>query len=161
MTFQASDGKERHFLDLVNDNFKNIKLSYTKEGPWLQTFGYSNLLCARATRAITNHALIGEYWLQFFPNKEFKCPCGIYPIKLRRHILHKCMRYNGYWNPRRDSLSHFVMFLIANPKAFVFIDNPYPITLSWTWNSFHFSYIFSFLSFFSVIFFSFLFFFYI
>ena len=61
MTFQASDGKERHFLDLVNDNFKNIKPSYTKEGPWLQTFGYSNLLYARATRAITNHALIGEY----------------------------------------------------------------------------------------------------
>ena len=61
MTFQALDGKERHFLDLVNDNFKNIEPSYTKEGPWLQTFGYSNSLCAHATRAIKNYALIGEY----------------------------------------------------------------------------------------------------
>ena len=61
MTFQALDGKERHFLDLVDNNFKEIELSYTKRGPWLQTFGYSNSLCTRATRAITNHVLIGEY----------------------------------------------------------------------------------------------------
>ena len=33
MTFQASDGKERHFLELVNDNLKDIKLSYTKDSP--------------------------------------------------------------------------------------------------------------------------------
>ena len=30
---------------------------------------------------------------------------------------------NRYWNPRRDSLSHFTMFLIANPYAFTFTDN--------------------------------------
>ena len=46
MTFQASDGKERHFLDLVDDNLKTIELSYTKGGPWLQFFGHSNLLYA-------------------------------------------------------------------------------------------------------------------
>ena len=33
MTFQASDEKERHFLELVNDNLKDIKLSYTKDSP--------------------------------------------------------------------------------------------------------------------------------
>ena len=33
MMFQALDRKERHFLDLVNDNFKEIKPSYTKGGP--------------------------------------------------------------------------------------------------------------------------------
>ena len=123
MTFQASDGKGRHFLDLVNDNLKEIEPSYTKEGPWLQTFGHSNLLCAQAIRAITNHALIGEYRLRFFPNKEFKCLCKNYSIKSRKHNLHECIRHNGYWNPRRDSLSYFIMFLIANPKAFMFIDN--------------------------------------
>ena len=32
MTFQASDRKGRHFLDLVDDNFKDIKPSYTKGG---------------------------------------------------------------------------------------------------------------------------------
>ena len=123
MTFQASDGKGRHFLDLVDNNLKDIELSYTKGGLWLQIFGHSNSLYTHAMRAITNHAPIGEYRLRFFPNEEFKCPCRNYPIKLRRHILHECTRFNRYWNPRRDSLSHFVMFLIANPNAFTFIDN--------------------------------------
>ena len=120
--FQALDGKERCFLNLVDNNLNTIEPTYTKGGPWLQVFGYSNLLCACTTRAITNYTPIGEYWLRFFPNKDFKCPCGNYPIELRRHILHKCMRFNRYWNPRRDSLSHFTMFLIANPYAFTFID---------------------------------------
>jgi len=127
MTFQASDKKGRNFLNLIDDNFEIIEPSYTKGGPWLQVFGHSNLLCACATRAITNHAPIGEYCLQFFPNEEFKCPCGLYPIETRRHILHEYTRYNGYWNSRRDSLSHFVMFLSANSKAFAFNDSPLPV----------------------------------
>ena len=122
MTFQASDGKGKHFLDLLDDDFNTIKPSYTKDSPWLQVFGHSNLLYARTMRAITNHAPIGEYWLRFFPNKDFMCPCNDYPIKSRRHILHKCRRFNGYWNPRRDSLNRFIMFLIANPNAFTFTD---------------------------------------
>ena len=123
MMFQASDGKGRQFLDLVDDNLNIIEPTYTKRGPWLQVFGHSNSLCAHATRAITNHAPIEEYRLRFFPNKDFKCPCGNYPIESRRHILYECTRFNGYWSPRRDSLSHFIMFLIANPNTFTFIDN--------------------------------------
>ena len=123
MTFQASDGKGKQFLDLLDDDLNDIKPSYTRGGPWLQAFGYSNLLCACAVRAITNHAPIGEYRLRFFPNMEFTCPCNDYPIKSRRHILHECQRFNGYWNPRRDMLKHFTMFLTANPNAFVFINN--------------------------------------
>ena len=96
MTFQASDGKGRHFLDLVDDNLETVELSYIKGSPWLQSFGHSNSLCARATRAIMNHALIGKYCLHFFPNEEFKCPCRSYLIETRRHILHECMRHNGY-----------------------------------------------------------------
>jgi len=122
MTFQASDRKDKHFLDLLDDDFNTIEPSYTKGGPWLQVFGHSNSLCACATRAITNHAPIGEYQLRFFPNKDFLCPCNNYPIKLRRHILYECKRFNGYWNPRRDSLNHFIMFLITNPNAFAFTD---------------------------------------
>ena len=61
MTFQASDGKGKHFLDLVDDNLNIIKPAYTKGGPWLQVFSYSNLLCACTMRAITNHALISKY----------------------------------------------------------------------------------------------------
>jgi len=122
-SFQASDGKGKHFLDLVDDNLNSIEPAYTKGGPWLQVFGHSNSLCARATRAITNHAPIGEYRLRFFPNEDFKCPCNNYPIETRRHILHERSRFNGYWNPRRDSLNHFTMFLITNPNAFAFTDN--------------------------------------
>jgi len=111
-----------HFLDLLDDDFNTIEPFYTKGGPWLQVFGHSNSLCARATRAITNHAPIGEYRLRFFPNEDFTCPCNNYPIESRRHILHECRRFNGYWNPRRDLLNHFIMFLIANPNAFAFTD---------------------------------------
>ena len=122
MTFQASDGKGKQFLDLLDDDFNTIKLAYTKGGPWLQVFGHSNSLCTCATRAITNHAPIGEYQLRFFPNEDFKYLYDNYPIESRRHILHECSRFNGYWNPRRDSLNHFIMFLVTNPKAFAFTD---------------------------------------
>ena len=122
MTFQASDGKGNNFLDLLDDNFNPIVPSYTKGSPWLQAFGHFNSLCARTMRAITNHAPIREYRLRFLPNMDFSCPCNNYPIKSRRHILHECKRFNGYWNPRRDSLNHFVMFLITNPNAFAFTD---------------------------------------
>ena len=61
MTFQASDQKRRNFLDLVNSNNKILELTYSKDGAWLQYIGHSNMLCARATRAITNHTPIGEY----------------------------------------------------------------------------------------------------
>ena len=123
MTFQVSDGKWSNFLYLIDNNYEEIKLSYIKGGLWLQAFGHSNLLCARAIRAITNHALIGEYCLRFFSNEDFSCPCSDFPIKSRRHVLFDCKRHNGYWNPRRDSLYHFILFLIANPKAFTFIDH--------------------------------------
>ena len=123
MTFQASDRKGNHFLDLLDNDLNVIEPSYSKGGPWLQAFGHSNLLCAQAVRAITNHAPIGEYQLRFFPNIDFACPCNNYPIKTRRHILYKCWRFNRYWNPKRDTLSHFVMFLTANLNAFTFINN--------------------------------------
>ena len=123
MTFQALYGKGKHFMDLLDNNFNTIEPAYTKGGPWLQVFSHSNWLCARATRAITNHTPIREYWLRFFPNEDFKCPCDDYSIKSRRHILYECKRFNGCWNPRRDSLNHFIMFLIFNPNAFAFADN--------------------------------------
>jgi len=123
MTFQASDGKGRNFLDLLDNDFNPIEPHYAKGGPWLLAFGHSNTLCARAVRAITNHAPIGEYRLCFLPGMDISCPCSNYPIETQRHILHECRRFNGYWNPRRDSLSHFVMFLTANPNAFAFVSS--------------------------------------
>ena len=83
MMFQASDLKERNFIDLVDSNNNILEPTYSKGSIWLQYFGHLNMLCARATRAITNYAPIGEYQLQFFPNEEFSCPCGLYPIEMR------------------------------------------------------------------------------
>ena len=123
MMFQASDSKGNHFLDLLDDDLNPIEPLYIKGGPWLQSFGHSNSLCAQATRAITNHVPIGEYRLRFLQNMDFSCLCNNYPIESRRHILHECKRFNRYWNPRRDTLSHFVMFLITNPNAFTFINS--------------------------------------
>ena len=90
ITFQASDGKGNHFLELLDDDLNAIELSYARGEPWLQAFGQSNSLCAHATRAITNHAPIREYRLRFFPNMDFTCPYNNYPIETRRHILHDC-----------------------------------------------------------------------
>ena len=63
MTFQASDGKGKQFLDLLGNDLNDIKLSYARGGLWLQAFSHSNSLCTRAVRAITNYAPIGEYRL--------------------------------------------------------------------------------------------------
>ena len=90
MTFQASDGKGRNFLDLLDDDFNPIEPHYAKGGLWLQAFGHSNTLCAHAVRAITNHAPIGEYRLRFLPGMDISCLCSNYPIETRRHILHEC-----------------------------------------------------------------------
>ena len=123
MMFQASDFKGNQFLNLLDNNNNIIEPSYVKGGSWLKTFGHLNSLCAYTTRAITNHTPIGEYRLRFFPREEFKCLCGLYPIESRHHILHEYGRFNGYWNLRRNSLSHFVMFLETNLSAFTFSDS--------------------------------------
>lgn len=53
-------------IELLDDNNNPIKLLYTKDELWLKHFGHSNLLCMRALKAIVNHMLIGECWLNFF-----------------------------------------------------------------------------------------------
>jgi len=83
MIFQASDSKSQHFLELLDENLKPIKPLSFKEGLWLKFFRHSNLLCARALRAILNHASIGKYQLRFFPKEEFKCPYGLDSIETR------------------------------------------------------------------------------
>ena len=74
----------------------------------------------QATRAIVNHAPISEYRLRFFLQKDFKCLYSIYSIEIRHHILYKYRRYNEYWNPRRDVISHFTLFLEFNSSTFSF-----------------------------------------
>jgi len=99
MTFQASEYKGKHFLELNDNNNIPVKPTYSKGGAWLNLIGHSNTLCMQDTRAITNHTPIREYCLRFFPRESFECPCGNCPIESRHYILHECRRYNKYWNP--------------------------------------------------------------
>jgi len=82
MTFQVLEGKGHNFLDLLDDNNNPLEPTYSKGRTWLKYFGHSNLLCARASRAIVNHAPICKYCLRLF-SQEFKCPCSTYPIETR------------------------------------------------------------------------------
>jgi len=58
MTFQASDDRGHHFLDLLDEDSNPLEPSTENGGLWLKHFSHSNLLYARATRAIVNHAPI-------------------------------------------------------------------------------------------------------
>ena len=66
----------RHFPTLRGKNHKPLQPSYSKGGSWLTHIGQLVTLCARATRAILNHAPIGEYRQCFFPAECTQCPCG-------------------------------------------------------------------------------------
>jgi len=96
ITFQASKLKGNHFLNLLDNELHTIEPLYTKRDPWIKQFGHLNSLCARAMRATTNHASIGEHYLRFFLRESFSCPCRVYPIEIRRHILYeyrRCIKY--------------------------------------------------------------------
>ena len=123
MMFQTLYDKERYFLDLLDNDLYLIELLYTKGGSWIKYFRHLNLLCAKAIRAIVNHALIGEYHLCFFHNKDFSCSCSNYSIEPRCHILHNCKRFNNYWNLRHNTIGYFVLFLEFNKNDFSFGEN--------------------------------------
>ena len=80
--FQALDGKGNQFLNLLDDNYCFIEPFYVKGGPWLQSFRHSNSLCVRASRAITNHAPIGEYGLDFSLGKNLNAHAVCIPSNL-------------------------------------------------------------------------------
>ena len=96
MIFQTLDYKKNHFFNLLDDNYLLIKLSYIKGSVWLKLIGHSDSLYIKVTKAITNHASIGKYYLRFFPKEDLKCLCRTYLIKSRYYIFYKYRRYNNY-----------------------------------------------------------------
>ena len=120
MYFQTSEYKRKHSLDLVDNNNQAICSTYSKNSIWMKYVRSPNLLCAYITRIIINHILIGKYRLRFFPKESFVCLCGDYPIKTRVHILHRCVYYRKYWNPKRESLNNIITFLEFNLEVFWF-----------------------------------------
>ena len=127
-----------------------IKPLYTKGGLWIKQFSFSNLLCAQATWAITNHAPIGEYRLRFFPSEDFSCPYRSYSTKTKHHILYNCRIFNKYWNLMRDKINQFILFLEFNPNTFSFRES-----ITWVYNLAAILVIFLIDLFFSFLFFSF------
>ena len=123
MLFQALDYKRNNFFNLLDNKYLSIKPIYTKDSAWLELFEHSNLLYARTTRAITNHAPIGKYCLMFFPKELFEYLCRLYSIKLRCYILYEYRRYNNHCNFNREFLEHFVVFLKFNPDVFSFYED--------------------------------------
>jgi len=120
MYFQVLDYKGKNFLCLNDNNNLPIWPTYLKEGTWLKYIGYSNSLYTHITKAITNHASTGEYYLRFFPEESFTCLCSNYPIEIRNHILYECRQYRKYWSSKRNSLKDIIAFLEFNPGVFSF-----------------------------------------
>ena len=111
----------RHFLTLRGKNRKLLQPSYSKGGSWLTHFGQSVTLCARATRAILNHALIGKYRQRFFPTECIQCLCGHCQVETWRHIFANYPRFahSSLIDPS-PSIKDFVDFLKEHPSAFAF-----------------------------------------
>ena len=111
----------QHFLPLRDRNQQFLQPSYSKGGSWLPHIGQSVTLCARVTRAILNHALIGEYRQRFFPAECTQCLYGHCQVETRRHIFANCFRFAH--SPLTDPsplVKDFVDFLKEHPGAFAF-----------------------------------------
>ena len=98
MYFQASNYKDKHFLDLDNHD-QTIAPTYSNRGVWLKHTGQSNLLMVRITYLITNHAPIDKYRQWFFPSELCICSCNKAPVEIRHYILYECKRHKQSWNP--------------------------------------------------------------
>jgi len=64
------------FLDSENNKQRVIKPTYTKDGSWLPSIGFTNALCACFTCMITGHTSIDEYCQRFFLNSSTSYLCG-------------------------------------------------------------------------------------
>jgi len=129
-TFNHPTVQGYHFLTLRGKNHKPLQPSYSKGGSWLSHIGQSVTLCAKVTRAILNHAPIGEYRQCLFPAECTQCPCGHCQVETRRHIFANCPRFAH--SPLIDpspSVKDFVNFLKEHPSTFAFSSQEQPPTL--------------------------------
>jgi len=92
-TFNHPTVQGCHFLTLRGKNCKPLQPSYSKGGSWLTHISQSVILYARVTRAILNHASIGEYRQHFFSAECTQCPCGHCYVETRQHIFANYFRF--------------------------------------------------------------------
>ena len=119
--FSRSEIQGRNFLAMNTEKHKEATPMYAKGGTWMSYLGHSISLCARATRAILNHAPTGEYRARFFPQESPACPCGQSDIETRQHILTECPRFTkDRVSLPSPCIGDFIKFLTSNPTAFTF-----------------------------------------
>ena len=126
-SFTLPSSQGRHFLPLKGGIKNLLQPSYAKGGGWLPFIGESVTLCARATRAILNHASIREFRQRFFPAECTQCLCGHCQVETRRHIFANCRRFAHF--PLTDlvpTVKDFVKFLKEHPSAFAFSSQDRP-----------------------------------
>jgi hypothetical protein len=128
-----------NFLHLWGKEGKIHRPSSHKGGKWLQAFGSDVQLCACASRAILNHAPIGEYRQQFhMGDRNYRCLCrtntplrDMHVLETRHHLLTNCKHVSypdygrwgalpGQWRPPPLSLEEFLKLLKENTKLFAF-----------------------------------------
>ena len=128
-TFNHPTVQGHHFLTLRGKNCKPLQPSYSKDGSWLTHIGQLVILCARATRAILNHAPIGEYRQCFFPAECTQCLCGHCQVETCQHIFVNCSRFaHSLLIDPSLSIEDFVNFLKEHPSAFAFSPQERPPT---------------------------------
>jgi ribonuclease HI len=107
-----------NFLHLWGKEGKMPQPSSHKGGKWLQAFGSDVRLCARVSRAILNHAPIGDYRQHFHVgDRNYRCSCrkitllrDMRVLETRHHLLTNCKHVSypeygrwgvlpGYWRP--------------------------------------------------------------
>ena len=113
----------------MNSVSEEDEMPYAKGGGWLPFIGESVTLCARATRAILNHAPIGKFRQRFFPAECTHCLCGHCQVETRRHIFANCRQFAHF--PLTDlvpTVKDFVKFLKEYPSAFAFPSQDRPLS---------------------------------
>lgn len=94
---------------------KSIQPNYVRGSSWPKCISQSVSRCARASRAILNHALIGEYKQRFFLAKI----SDVHAMKVKDHILFRCKRFKLI-TEKTLTIKGFASFLEDNHEAFQF-----------------------------------------
>ena len=122
--FRDPDYRGHHFLELQDHKGAVLQPTYTKGGTWLHWLNRDNPLCARACRAILNHAPIGDYYCRFNIQEPFSCTCHWMRLQTRVHLFECCPCLETRRTP--VYLKEFIRYLERNLSAFAFRCEPAP-----------------------------------
>ena len=111
-----------NFLRLREPNGKQIRPMYSNGGAYLRWVNHENTLCARYTRAILNHAPLGDYMHRFnIPGYDtHECECGCPGRQQNRHHIFTWCGVLLTNNSDPRFIQELVDYLEENPKAFAF-----------------------------------------